>query len=394
MFTSLSIYFFMMFLIFWAYCGYLMVLCLFSIFGKSNKVVDEIKYFPAISMLVPCFNEEDLIKEKVNNILSLDYPQEKLSVYFLDGCSLDETVKRLREETQNITYINVIETNKKGKINQINYMLPKLTSDIIVSTDMDALLERNVLIEMIKTFEADPKIAVVGACISPRNCMELETQYWEDQNRIRILESRVYSSSIVVAPCYAYRRDLISKFPEDCIADDVYIAFLANSIGLKSKYIESAIGYETRNPQGLDELLNHKFRKGNAYIMELLRFLYMLPQMPIKWKFIYMSKFLQLVIMPWIIPFFILSSISLILTSMVYMKIVAFSFFVLFMSLLLTSWLFSRRRKYTLSGRYKRRFVVAIFFITSFILLANGITYPFYSQTSTYDRINGKRDEG
>ena len=394
MFTSLSIYFFMMFLIFWAYCGYLMVLCLFSIFSKSNRTVNEIKYFPSISILVPCFNEEDLIEEKVRNILSLDYPQEKLNVYFMDGCSTDKTVERLREEAKNIAYINVIETKRRGKINQINYILPKLTSDIVVSTDMDALLEKNVLIEMIKTFDADPKIAVVGACISPRNCIELESQYWDDQNRIRILESRVYSSSIVVAPCYAYRRSLISNFPDDCIADDIYIAFLANSIGLKSKYIESAIGYETRTPQGLDELLNHKFRKGNAYIMELLRFLYKLPHMPSRWKFIYMTKFLQLVIMPWIIPFFVLSSISLILTNLDYMKIIAFSFFILFMSLLLTSWLFSRRRKYTLSGRYKRRFVVALFFITSCILLANGITYPFYSQTSTYDRINGKRDEG
>ncbi|MFX0134492.1 MAG: glycosyltransferase [Candidatus Hodarchaeota archaeon] len=387
MFPSLSIYFISLFLIFWAYCGYLIVLHLFSLFGKTEDVNQEIRNYPDISMLVPCYNEENLVSEKIENIKNLQYPKEKLNVFFLDGCSTDKTVQRINEKIKDIGNIKVIKTNCKGKINQINYILPQLSSKIIINNDMDTILNRDILIRMVKLFESDENISVVGAHVIPQNCMELEAQYWSDQNYIRILESKVHSSSIVIAPCYGFKRDLIEKFPEDCIADDIYISFLSNSVGKKSKYEQNAIAYETRTPSNIEDLLNHKFRKGNAYIIELLRFLYLLPKMLPRWRLIYLTKFLQVVLIPWIIPFFILSSISLLLSGIEYLKIVAFSFIFLLISLLITRWFFSRGSMSNLNGGYKKRSLLTLFIITNFILLLNGLTYMFYNQTSCYHKI-------
>lgn len=387
MFTALSIYFISLFLIFWAYCGYLIVLHLLSFFGKHERVNQEIHDYPEISMLVPCYNEENLVKQKIDNMKKLEYPREKLNVFFLDGCSTDKTVQRIKEEIKDIENIKVIETNCKGKINQINYILPKLNSNIIVNTDMDTILNGDVLIKMVEVFESDENIAVVGAHVMPQNCIELEAQYWADQNHFRILESKIHSSSIVIAPCYSFKRDLLENFPEDCIADDIYISFLANSLGKKSKYEQDAIAYETRTPSTVEDLLNHKFRKGNAYIIELLRFLYLLPRMQARWRLIYLTKFLQVVLIPWIIPFFMLSSISLILSGIAYLKIVAFSFIFLLISLLITRWLFSKTSMSNLNGGYKKRSLLTLFIITNFILLLNGLTYMFYNQTSCYHKI-------
>jgi cellulose synthase/poly-beta-1,6-N-acetylglucosamine synthase-like glycosyltransferase len=365
----------------------MIILYLLYLFGKSEETDLRPSDYPKISVLIPCYNEEDLVKIKVDNTKLLEYPKEKLEIIFLDGCSTDKTVSKIKNEIKNLENFRLIQTNRTGKINQINFILPKLKSEIVVITDMDANLKENVLTNMISIYETDEDISVVGANVFPKNCIELETQYWSNQNHIRIVESSVHSSSIVIAPCYSFKRKLIEKFPEDCIADDIYISFLANSLGKKSKYDENIIAYETRTPQNLDDLLKHKFRKGNAYILELLRFLYLLPNMLPRWKVIYLTKFIQVILIPWIIPFFLLSSISLILSGIGYLKIVIFSFAFLFISLLITHGFFTKRRKIHFSGKYKRRSLLALFLITNFVLIINGLTYPFYHQTSRYTKI-------
>ena len=120
MFTSISIYLLMTLLLFWAYCGYLILLHLMSLFGHTDTNSKELIEWPEISILIPCYNEEQFINEKLNNILQIDYPKGKLDFIFLDGCSTDQTIAHLNQAIGNYENIRVIQTNCKGKINQIN----------------------------------------------------------------------------------------------------------------------------------------------------------------------------------------------------------------------------------------------------------------------------------
>ncbi len=386
MFTSVSIYYFMTFLIFYAYCGYLITLHMLSLFGKLNNGYEEITTFPSLTILVPCYNEEALVKSKVENFEKVDYPKEKMKVVFLDGGSEDDTVKNLQRITSGHDYIHVVKTSERGKINQLNDYLPQVDSDIVVCTDMDAILKEDVLKRIVYGFQQDPEVGVIGAQVIPKNCSKLETQYWDDQNVLRILESKVHSSSIVIAPCYAFRRNLLLFFPSDCIADDIYISFLANSRGYKVKYFQDAIVYETRTPTNLNELITHKFRKGNAYQVELLRYLYTLPNMLPRWKLIFLTKFLQIIIMPWILIFYALCSLSLSLSGIVYLKIVVVSVGILFFSLVITSLLMKQQRR-NISTIEGKKSILSLFLITNFILLINGLSFPFYKQSSKYPKV-------
>jgi cellulose synthase/poly-beta-1,6-N-acetylglucosamine synthase-like glycosyltransferase len=342
-----------------------------------------------VSLLIPCYNEESLVHEKVENIKSLDYPKELLDIYFLDGSSTDKTVELILEKTRDMDNVKVIKTGCRGKIAQINYILPKLDSDIIVNTDMDTLLNEDVLLKLVRTLENDKEVVVAGAHVIPRTNFNLELQYWHDQNLMRFLESKVHSSSIVIAPCYAFRKDLLDEFPDDCIADDIYISFLANAKRKKSKYVEDAVAFETRTPSTIEELLRHKFRKGNAYIVELLRFLYKLPVIQPMWKIIYITKFIQVILIPWIIPFFLLSSVSQIIGSDGNWRLPFIAFLFLALSLVITRSLFSRGIK-EIENKTEKRSLISLFVITNIILLLNGLTFPFYTQTSNYNKINRK----
>jgi cellulose synthase/poly-beta-1,6-N-acetylglucosamine synthase-like glycosyltransferase len=391
MFTGISIYCVMVALIFWVYCGYIWLLFFFYVLMPNRCRLDrETLARPKMALLVPCHNEASLIENKVANIRALDYPADKLLVYFLDGESTDGTVALLRGLVADAPHWQVVETGVTGKINQLNVGLALMPGDVevVVNTDADTMLAPDVLLQFAAAFASDPRVAVVGANISPGGCLDIEHAYWEGQNTIRILESAVYASSIVVAPCYAFRAGLLEAFPRDCVADDLHVAFRANTEGGLTRYLCGAKGVETRTPDSLETFLNHKFRKGNAFLQELLRFLYMLPSMTPWWKVIYLTKLLQLAIVPWILPYFILSTLSFLLTGGGLLRVAVFSWAVLFLCAVVSSLALNRFKKVALNGGRKvHRGILIPFMFANLVLVLVGLSYPFYRQNSNYNRL-------
>jgi len=390
MFTTTSIYFLMLFIIIWSYCGYIILLVIFSTMNPDVKKEGHVSTeLPKIAVIIPYYNEEEFAKQKVNNLKELDYDQDRLEICFINGFSTDNTRNELVNLVGNMPQWHLIESDKKGKINQINCGLSKIGEDveIIVSTDMDAMLSPDVLLQFVSQFNSDDRIALVGANISPQTSIPMEEHFWQDQNILRIIESTVYTSSIVVAPCYAYRSFLIDRFPQDCIADDIYIAFKANTEGYFTKYVETITGTEIRSPNTSSDFFQHKFRKGNAYLIELFRFFYRLPHMSGWWKVIYLTKLLQLSVIPWVLPFFFLSTISLALSGWGLFQMAFFGIIFLFCSFLITSLIMQKERsKYFDTAKTKKRMILP-FIISNLILIVVGLSYPFYRQTSSYKKI-------
>jgi cellulose synthase/poly-beta-1,6-N-acetylglucosamine synthase-like glycosyltransferase len=349
-----------------------------------------------IAIIIPFHDEAAYVKRKIDNLKALDYEQDKLDIYFIDGLSTDNTKEEIDKCVSCMPNWHLIESPCTGKIHQINYALPLISNEaeIIVSTDMDAILSSDTLMQFVKKFNSDGRIAVIGANILPEGTIPIEKNYWQDQNLLRIIESRVYSSSIVVAPCYAYKAWLIDKFPEDCIADDIYIAFKANSEGYLIRYMESVMGTEIRTPYSFLDFFQHKFRKGNAYLIELFRFLYRLPYMCGWWKVIYLTKLLQLAVIPWVLPYFLLSTISLALSGWGLLQVAIFGLIFITGSLLITSFLLKNcRSEYLNVEEAGKRSLILPFLISNLILIIVGLSFPFYRQNSCYSKIGRSQNK-
>jgi cellulose synthase/poly-beta-1,6-N-acetylglucosamine synthase-like glycosyltransferase len=408
MLTLHLIYFFLTLFIWWNICGYTEIIAFLSIFAKRSPVRHfSQKECPPLTILVPCYNEEALVNKKFNNVIRLQYPKEKFKVVFIDGRSNDKTYDKLKKLTKLEKNISVIRSPQTGKIQQLNWALKKVNTDIIINTDMDTMLDKNVLKEIVIEFQKDPNVGVVGAYVMPKNSASIDFEYWLHQNEFRVLESKIVSASIVVAPCYAFKREILTDFPEDCVADDIYLAFLANVKGREVKFIREAKATEIRAPHNLRELFVHKFRKSNAYLIELLRFLYKLPMMNGFWKIIYLTKLSQLLIFPWALLLYGLMSVNLLfininnLYNFIFYKTfqiewlltpgfqaVIFSFLFMFFNMLITRYLLVvNRRKLFQEKKYRKRSSITVFLITFIILIITGITYPFYRQNSSYHKI-------
>jgi cellulose synthase/poly-beta-1,6-N-acetylglucosamine synthase-like glycosyltransferase len=369
----------------WLCAAYFVVLCFISFLRKRHVAVQP-EELPALSIVIPCFNEEANIVGKLENLLASDYPISKLEIVFADGGSTDETLNRLIAAIPEGRPVRVLRCTRGGKINQLNEVLPGLTGKYVVNTDADARLRPDTLKQLAAEFADDERTWVVGAFSYTSNATWRDKCFWDSQNRGRLIESDAYSSSIVIATCYAFRREMIAQFPEDVVADDVYVAFLANSLGHRVVYSRQAIVEELRGPRGISEFLSHKFRKNNAFLRESLRFLYRLPEMRGYCKLMMLTRISQQLFLPWAAALWSVIALTMLTLGRMDLLVVAAASIALLM--MITNRAFhSVDVPAGTTTRYGILPHAIVFAETICVLFAAALSYAFYRQSSSYARL-------
>lgn len=390
MWLLISTYLFFTILIAWALYGYFIFIWLISIFKYKKETIKEPDKWPFISIIITCYNEEDYILKKITNMKEVDYPEKKMEVLFVDGSSTDETVTLLKKNIKGFPHFKILKSPENGKIKQLNFGLTAAKGNIIFNTDTDATLKPDVLKKLVARMLSDENIFVVGAyCCPAHNALKLEQYHWNSNNKARLVESRAESSSIVVAPCYGFRKELIKSYPEDLIADDIYLAFLSICNGKKTIYCDDTLVHEERVPQNLNEFIPHKFRKANAFLRTSLRFLYRLPDMSPLFKIIFVTRIFQQLFLPWILLLWgiLLGSLITIPQSQRY-DIAAIGVAWIILNFLFCALIYRFIKLPNLKKEpYSIITIVFGLFMTMFILLITGISYPFYRPTSVYKRV-------
>jgi cellulose synthase/poly-beta-1,6-N-acetylglucosamine synthase-like glycosyltransferase len=164
---------------------------------------------PTVTILMPVHNEAGRVGSKVANLLSLNYPPEKIQlVAIADGCS-DDSVARLRDSGGD--RLQILQLDQwSGKAAALNAGLAQANGEIIVFTDVGIELERESLRYLIAHF-ADPAIG----CVSGEDYIagaDSEGFYGRLELLLRREEARLYSIAGASGCFYAQRRILCRPF--------------------------------------------------------------------------------------------------------------------------------------------------------------------------------------
>src|SRR5690606_17653475 len=144
------------FLIVYPYAIYPAVLVSLNRICKRRVHAADPEYVPTVSIVLPVHNEAARVVAKVRNILSLDYPFEKLQILVVgDGCTDDSLQKANDEGGELVTVIPLAE--RAGKAAALNAGLAQATGEIVVFTDAGIILEPKSLRSLIAHF-ADPAV--------------------------------------------------------------------------------------------------------------------------------------------------------------------------------------------------------------------------------------------
>ena len=243
----------------------ILVSTLFSIYLWSKN--DATKYDKKskllnISLVLPTWNEELVIKSKLDGIIKQNYPSDLLEIIIIDAGSSDRTLKIVQSWQNSLDIdknpsVRIIKENERlGKSVSINraFSEARLESDILMMSDVDCRLSKDTLLNIGRIFN-DKTIGAVTArqvLINPdvSSSSEIESNYRDFYSKMRVAESLLDSTPIFHGECSAYRREAIKdhRLIENANADDSQMAVAARISGFRSIYEPSLTFFEAAPP--------------------------------------------------------------------------------------------------------------------------------------------------
>ncbi len=219
----ISAFWILLFIILYIYIGYYFISLILSKIVELKVKQDE-KFRPIITFVISAFNEEKVIKDKLNNTIKLDYPKDLINILVISDASDDRT-DDIVESFDHRDVRLLRNTSRRGKTYGINEALKNVDSEIVVFSDANAIYKKNSLIELVKYF-ADPKVGyVVGNAQYYKNDQSdagiQEDKYWSLEIKLKDYESKIGSVVGGDGAIYAIRRSLFLPLEEDDINDFV-----------------------------------------------------------------------------------------------------------------------------------------------------------------------------
>jgi cellulose synthase/poly-beta-1,6-N-acetylglucosamine synthase-like glycosyltransferase len=126
---------------------------------EEEHLGKNIDHFPSVSIIVPCFNEENTVMRTVRSILDLDYPKDRLSVILVDDGSTDNTLQVL-QELNGHPQVQIYSKDNGGKHSALNFALEKIDSELVGCLDADSFVSPDALRKIVPFFDDSSIMAV------------------------------------------------------------------------------------------------------------------------------------------------------------------------------------------------------------------------------------------
>ena len=292
----LIVFIFCIALLAYIYVGYPLIVIVLAKFFR--RPVQKQPILPTVTIVIPTFNEEVVITEKIENTLNLDYPSDRLQIVVCDDASADRTVEIVSSYTGAGVTLSQAGT-RAGKVGGLNRALDLATGDIFIIADADILPAPNALRELVANF-ADETVGCVLAETHMKSSEDDTSEsgglYWRYEARIRHSESDIHSTVAATGHFMALRRKLLQPIPMHIILDDFYLAMMTIRQGYRVVSEPKAIVWE-RPTQSMGDEVSRRSRltAGRFQIISMSR--EYLPYLPPLLQFQVIShKFLRLAI--------------------------------------------------------------------------------------------------
>lgn len=283
-----TIFWLSVFIIIWGNIGYQVSIILLEYIFKPEKIKKDYKYKPDVTVMIVAHNEEKVIREKLYNVLNLNYPNDKLEILVTSDFSTDKTNKIVKEvikenPSRKIRLYEVKE--RKGKTNAQNEAARTITSEIIIMSDANSILDENAVTEIVSAF-TDKKIAYVTGKLCYINSEESEVSgsentYWNLDTEIRDIESRFQTITAGNGALYACRKEDYVEF-DPMKSHDIEMPYYYAMEGKRAIANHDAVAYEKAG-ENIEDEFKRKIRMNKGILRAILPSIKILNVFKYKW---------------------------------------------------------------------------------------------------------------
>ena len=234
-------------LIVYTYLIFPLLVVLRGILWKKPYKREDVSPLPLVSVIIAAYNEEREIGEKLNNMLSLDYPKDRLEIVIASDGSTDgtnEIVQRYEDRG-----IKLLALSRLGKAGALNAAVAASRGELLVFSDANSMYKSDALRALVRPF-ADAKVGGVagnqvylkkkGTSVAGAG----ERSYWDFDRIMKQFESSAGNTISATGAIYAIRRSLFEAVQEG-VTDDFFTSTSVIARGYRLVFAPDAIAYES-----------------------------------------------------------------------------------------------------------------------------------------------------
>ena len=204
------------------------VLLAFRRQAKKPPVGKDFSFQTTVTVVMAVYNGAKFIRQKLDSILELDYPHERMQILVVSDGSTDETDAIVKEYAGR--GVGLIVRPHAGKSACLNSAFEQATGEILFFTDVRQILDREALKHLVANF-ADPSVgAVTGEMrLMAGDAGEQQDMglYWRYELWARRKQSDIDSLFNTTGCVYALRRRFSEPINPDTLSDDAVLPLRA-----------------------------------------------------------------------------------------------------------------------------------------------------------------------
>ena len=239
-------------IVFYTYIGYgillYIIIRLKRLFaGKPcEAVLPADEELPTMTLMICAYNEEDVVKEKMENTLALDYPKDKLRIMWVTDGSNDHTNELLAAYPG----VDIVfSPERRGKTAALKHGLRELKTRYVAFTDANTMINAGALREIARLF-CDPTVGCVSGekRVAARKEGEMAAEgegiYWRYESTLKRWDSELYSAMGAAGELYAIDPKLCREVPDEALLDDFMMSMYVVQAGKRIAYTAEAYAME------------------------------------------------------------------------------------------------------------------------------------------------------
>ena len=225
-----------------------LIYILAAITSKPTKP-KPLQQLPKISIVIPAYNEESVLKDRINNLAEI-YPKDKMEIIVSNDGSSDDTENIATNALQKHSLIGKVITHPRSGVNKaINRGINESSHEIVVITGADGLFDKDTIPHLLSVLLNSDDIGAVSGDLIPvakgdTVFSKSEAAYRSMYDRICTMESNVHSTYCFNGPVVAFKKSASSTLNTRRGVDDASMALSVIRKGYKYKYVPSAKFYE------------------------------------------------------------------------------------------------------------------------------------------------------
>ncbi|MDA3859663.1 MAG: glycosyltransferase, partial [Melioribacteraceae bacterium] len=249
---------------------YFAILFLAYFYITKYTVESHSNYTPFVSIIIPAYNEGINLKDSIESLLKLNYPNYEL-IIVNDGSKdntgvVGESLVGMQNGKTSKVKVSLINKPNGGKAKALNAGIQYSKADFVLCMDGDSVLTPDTLANAIRHFD-DPNVGAVAGNVKIANRKKWLTdlqalEYVEGLNLARAAQGHVRMVNIIPGPIGIFRKEALKDvgfYSSDTFAEDADLTLKLLALGWKVNYEPNAQAL-TEAPIKLHQLLKQRYR--------------------------------------------------------------------------------------------------------------------------------------